>query len=506
MYHHLISLMILFPFIGALLQAFLPGLASNLSKEAAKWIALGSSSLGSLFAIFLIFSMEAQTADLQAVEALPWVGSYAISYEMGIDGLNALPVLLIAILFPLLVASEWNQKLGVRGLHGLFLTLQSAFFGVACAQDLFLMFFFWAFSALPFYFLIGIWGGEKRESAAFRSVVAASAGNALFFAALILIYYSVDPHSFLLHDLAGGKLSGKTFEFLGYEFPVSGLAFFLVSAGLAFRAPVWPFHGWFTHVAEQAPLPVFVALSAATVPMTVYIFVRLCYSLFPETLVDCAQIIVVVGTVNLLVGGICAVSQKGLRLLLAYVCLSEMGLLLVGVGSLSSSGLVGVVYQQLVLGLGLAGFGLFSGIVNDRTGHATFIGENGQRILGGIATQAPAVALVAGVVIASLLGLPGFGGFVGHSLVIIGSFTVHPGTVLLAAGALLLASYCFFTMYRFIFLGDLGASVARFEDLTIRERVYLLPLVVGLLFFGIYPKPLLELVRPTVLTLLSTVK
>jgi NADH-quinone oxidoreductase subunit M len=505
MSQHLITLMVLLPLVGALAQAFLP------DAKAGRWSALAASLASSICAVVLVASMQTASPELQSTETLPWVGSYAITYAMGVDGLNALLVLLVAVVFPVLIASEWRQKIGARGMHALFLVLQTAFFGTVCAQDAFLMFFFWALSALPFYFLIGIWGGEGRESAAFRTVVSAAAGNALVFGALVLVYYAVDPHTFSLAELAGGKLSGKNFELLGLDLPVPATAFAMIALGLALRTPVWPLHGWFRQAAQEAPASVFVALAAVGIPAATYVFIRLCYSLFPETMLATATAVVVIGALNLAVGAICAAAQTELRPLLAFVCLSETGLVLIGIGSLSAAGVVGAVYEQLVLGLGLAGFGLFMGLVSERVGHARFAGEPGSgRLPGGAALRAPAVAVVAGVVIASLLGFPGFGGFVGHALLIIGSFSAHPGTVVVTGAALLLATYYLFTMYRCVFLGGGGSgggeSSEPFHDLTIRERAYLLPLVAGILFCGLYPKPLLELVRPTVLTLLSTIK
>jgi NADH-quinone oxidoreductase subunit M len=490
--------MIFFPFLGALLQAFVP-------QPRSRWITLAASMAASICALVLVMSMHTQTADLQAIESFPWVGAYAISYDMAVDGLNALLVLLIAILFPVLIASEWNQKTGIRGMHALFLILQTALFGAVCAQDLFLQFFFWGLTALPFYFLVGIWGGEGREKASFSAIVASTVSNALIFSALILIYYSVDPHSFSLKELAGGKIAGKQFDFLGYDFSVSGAAFALLCSGLSLRAPVWPFHGWFTQVSEEAPSSVFVALAAGTVPVALYILIKDCYLLFPEILGSATKVLVGVGAVNLIMGGVCAVAQKGLRRLLAFICIGEVGLVLMGIGSLSPTGVVGAVYQQLILGLSMAGFGLFSGVISDRVGHTTFLSPEGERTFGGIATRAPAISIVAGAVVVSLLGFPGFSGFVGRSLVIIGSYSVHPITVLIAGCALLLAAYYLFSMYRNIFLGKPATGFHAFQDLTLRERAYMLPLVTLLLCFGLYPKPLIDLIRPTVLTLLSTI-
>ncbi len=503
MNNHLISLMVFLPFLGALAQAVLP-------TPSSRWVTLAASLGSSIFAVALVATMQAATSDLQATETLPWVGAYAISYEMGIDGLNALLVLLVAIIFPLLVAAEWNQKMGVRGFHALLLVLQTALLGTVCAQDFFLLFFFWSLAALPFYFLIGIWGGEHRESAAFRSTVAAAIGNAFFFAALVLVYYSIEPHTFSLHELAGGKLAGKNFSFMGHDLPVPAIAFCLMGVGLALRTPIWPFHGWFTEVAEEAPSTVFVALAGIAVPVSAYIFIRVCYSLFPETVAQCANGIVIVGVVNLVIGGICAVAQRSLKLLLAYICLSEIGLVLIGIGSLSAIGVVGAIYQVLALGLGVAGFGLCAGIMSDRTGQTCFLKpgdvRESEKGFGGIAAQAPGMAVVAGVVVASLLGFPGMTGFVGHSLLMIGSYSVHPTAVLLSGAAFLLATYYLFTMYRYVFFGKTSEGSKAFTDLSLWETAYLLPLVGCILVFGIYPKPLLELVRPTVLTLLSTVK
>jgi NADH-quinone oxidoreductase subunit M len=493
--------MIIVPFAGAVLQAFL----TEKIQPTGRWVALSASLISSIVGIFLVVMMQTQ-ADLQSAETIPWIGSYAIHYEMGVDGLNAPLLILLSILFPILIACEWNRPVGGRGIHGLFLVLQSAFIGAVCAQDIFLQFFFWALSAFPFYFLVGIWGGKNRESAAFRSIVVSSLGNALFFAALILIYYSVDPHSFSIHELGGDRLAAKTFSFLGGEYSMPVVAFALIGVGLAFRAPIWPLHGWFTHVAEEAPLSVVVAVSAVTVPVAAYIFERLIYALFPDVLSHFAPVIVAVGAVNLVVGTLCAVAQRDLRLLLAYICLGQIGTVMLGIGSLSSAGFVGAIYEQLVLGLGIAGFGLFSNVIIARSGRSEFVSKEGQPLFGGIAIQAPAMAVVAGAVIASLLGFPGLGGFVGQAMVVLGGFPVHPIAVGVVGFATLVAAYYLFTMYRRVFLGSPSQDGPAFSDLTIWEKGYFIPLVASLLFFGLYPKPLIELVRPTAVTLLSTLK
>jgi NADH-quinone oxidoreductase subunit M len=517
---HLISWMIFLPLMGAVLQALLPERtvtspsgSADLGVRAgfrvfsgSQWAALGTSLASALIGFVVLASLRSGTPEMQFSELTPWIGAYAISYDMGIDGLNAPLVLLICIIFPLLLASEWSRAAGRSGIHGLLLLLQGAFMGAVCAQDLFLLFFFWALTAVPFYFLIGIWGGPERERAAFHSIVTSSIGNGLFFAALVLVYYAIDPHTFSIRELMGGKLAGRTFVLFGSELPVSAAAFGLIAVGLALRAPIWPTHGWFLEVAEEAPASVFVALGAVAVPVSASIFMRLGYSLFSDTVVKFADTIVVVGVCNLVMGIIGALAQRGLRRLLAFICIAELGLLLIGTASLKQTGAVGAVYQQLALGLSIAGFGLFTGILVQRTGQERFLLEDGSSAFGGIATRAPGMAVVAGVVVASLLGLPGLGGFVSHSLLIIGSYEVYPVAVLAAGGAVVLATYTLFTMYRHVFLGKPHQASQAFQDLTALERAFLLPIVAALLVVGLYPKPLIELVMPTVQTLLSTFK
>ncbi|MBL7715882.1 MAG: NADH-quinone oxidoreductase subunit M [Bdellovibrionales bacterium] len=498
---NLISWMIFLPFLGAISQIFLPG--------RGKWAALAASILSACCGTALILGMDPAVSDLQAVEILPWVGSYSITYEVGMDGLNALLVLLISWVMPVLIAAEWKQKKGVAGMHALFLILQASLLGAVCAQDLFLVFFFWALSAVPMYFLIGIWGGDDRESASFRTLVVSAIGNAFFFGALILIYYSFEPHTFSLKELAGGKFAGKTFHFLDWDLPVPLLAFSLMSLGLALRTPIWPLHGWFTVFAQQSPLSVFVAVSSVMTAVASYLFVKLSFSLFPETISATSQGIVAVGLLNLIAGGLGALSQKNLRTLLSFVCIGEVGIALVGYGSLNSVGIVGAVFQLLSLGLGIAGFGLFINVLNERKGSTDFLKEGtGTTVtgtLGGIAVQAPGVAVVAAIMTGTLLGFPGVSGFIGHSLLVMGSYSVHPIAVVVTVGAFFMATFYFFTMYRHVFLGKAQDSSVM-EDLNFREKLYLLPLVFLVIWFGIYPKPLIDLIRPTVLTLLSTIK
>lgn len=508
MISHLITTMILIPMVGVATLALLPvGFSTSGQGEGAiaKRIAFVASFFASAIAVTLLFLMKRGVPELQAGETLNWIGSYSIAYEVGIDGLGALPLLLVAIVFPILIAFEWNQPFGFKGMSALFLVLQSALLGAICAQDLFLMYFFISMVPVPLYFLISIWGGKKGEDAAFSYVVASAIGLAFVLMALLLVYHSAEPNSFSLHELAASHLEDKMFRLFGRDLSVSKTAFTLVAAGLAIQIPIWPIHGWFIKVSEASRSSVFVVLSAIMPAVGYFVFVRLSYSLFPSTVHAFSGVIVAVGTVNLLVAAMSSVVQRDLRRLLANIALGGNGLVLTGIGSLNQAGIVGSLYEMLSLGLALAGFGLVTGWIDERTGVTTISKEGEESRLSGLVRVAPILSIVFAVMLASILGVPGFGGFVSLALLMIGNFSVHPGMAATISIATILFAYCLFSLYRAIFFGA-GSNQESFKDLAWRERAYVFPIIIAIIFIGVYPKPLLEVVRPTALTLLSMVK
>ncbi len=500
---YLISLTIGIPFVGSLVEVFIR--SDKSSFLVFKWFALITSLMASLIGIFLVMSMSKGVPGLQVNEIFSWIGSYAISYDVGLDGFNAPLILLIAVVFPLLIVFEWNRERGSKGIFGLFLLLQSCFFGVIFAQDLFLSFFFWSFSALPLYFLLAIWGGGEREKAAFRFLMTASIGNVFLFLSLILIYYSVEPHTFSIKELLGGRIIGE-FEILGESCFLSLTAFVFMILGISFRIPIWPLHGWFTFLATQAPASVFVIFAGILTPVGLYLLSKFSFSLFPVEFMEWSKVILTVGALNVVFGSIISVAQRELRLLMAYLTLAQCGVILIGFGSLDSAGVVGGVYQLLVIGLGLSGFGLFIGAVRSRKGHSAFLNEEGESNFGGWIGSAPVLALVTSLLMASLVGLPGLGGFVGQSLTMMGSFSVSPVTVLIVLSGVLVMTFALFAVFRNVFLGQPKDKENLAVDLSMREKSLLMPIVGCLLFLGILPKPLLDLVRPSILTLLSLMK
>ncbi|MGE4107418.1 MAG: NuoM family protein [Bacteriovoracia bacterium] len=503
MLNYLCSLTILFPLLGVLGLGLSPLFSNSKSVPWIKWIGLVSSILSSLCAFALLAQFNKGATLFQGLESLSWVDSYSIAYAVGLDGLNAPLVLLIAVIFPILIGAEWKQPSGRMGMQALFLLLQATLIGVVTAQNLFLVCFFWLLSALPFYFLFIIWGDEAREKAGFRFFVTASAGSALFFVVLILIYYSVDPNSFSIKELFGGKFWKGEVSMLGLDMPVSRLAFLLFALSFMLRIPIWPIHGWFTYAMTQAPASVAIAFGGVFVPVALYLFTKLGYLIFPMEMSHFQPWILAIGEVGFIFSAILCVAQRELRMVFAYLCMNQIGLSLVGIASGGSAGVVGSLYHEFAFGLALSGFGLFFGLLRERTEKTSFLGDDGQPHFGGVVRHSPVLTLTVSLILGALLCVPGLGGFVGQSLILIGGFGVSVFSVLVIGASFVVLVYGLFQVFMKIFLGHERGESKRVFDLTWREKLCFTPIVGLLIVFGVYPKPLLDVIRPSVAQLLA---
>jgi NADH-quinone oxidoreductase subunit M len=290
-----------------------------------------------------------------------------------------------------------------------------------------------------------------------------------------------------------------TVSVAGLEVSTPALAFFLVCAGLALRAPVWPVHGWFSRLADEAPASVFVAVSAATVPVAVMTFCRVSNVLFPSVMDAGSGWILGAGMLNLFVGSVSIIAQRRLAGMVAYLCVVQLGLCLVGLGSQDASAMAGVIFHQLGGGLALAAIGLLMGGLATRAGVLELSPSSG-----GLARTAPAAAAVMGLAIGAFVGVPGMSGFVGQSLIAMGGYSRN-ALVLLAVGASsLLVAYSLFGAFRRLFLGEPEAAQAKGAgELTNSERIFLIPLVGLIVLLGFFPKPFLDWVRPTAAALVA---
>ena len=492
----LLSSMIALPLLGSALQLLPEGSLRRLG--AHRWLALLCSFLSAILGCVAVLSLDPGNPGVQFVDSAEWIEAFSIFYRVGIDGLSALPVLLISIVCPLLLASEWNLKEGRRGFHALILMLQGSLLGAVCSQDLFVLFFFWALASVPLFFLVGVWGGQARQAVASRLVTSAMVGSGFFLCAIVLIYFAVEPHSFSLAELSGGKLDGAMFLTGGREWSVGIAGFGLIAGALFFRTPLWPFHGSFLRLSEEAPPSVLVAESALVYPVALYLFARLGYGLFPKTFQAASGWIVAVGVASLVFGVLTGVAQRSFRRVLGYLSVAQLGMSLVALGSLDAAGFTGAFFNQFSMGLSIAGFGLFSRAFLKRANQEQFVQENGKPFFGGIALEAPALTVIGTLVLASLVGLPGLAGFVGAALAMLGSYAVSPILVFVSALAILIAAFLAINLWRKVFLGPRIENAPAFRDLDGLERACMFPLGALIIVFGAYPKPLIDLVKPTV--------
>lgn len=485
--------MIFLPALGAFVQAWSP------RPVLSRWVALTASLLSSVFGYLIVAGLHLKWVENPMKIVVPWMSSYSMNYAVALDGLNSLPVLLVCTVFPLLIVSEWHRTNARRGLHGMVLLLQTAILGALCSQDLFLMFFFWVLITLPSYFLVVIWGGDKREPAAFKQIVVASVANAFVFLGVLLIYYALDPHTFLIEEILPAKLADKTFVLFNGDLPVQPVALALIAFGLALRAPIWPFQGWFKQVSLEVPSTIFVALHLAGVPVAITLFARLGYTLFPDLIAEMSQGLIALGMANLAIAVFSILAEKDIRGILAYLAQAFAGMAILGLGAYSSVGMVGSAFQLLGLGLGIAGLGFVAEFLHHR--RKSYDVDS----YGALIKKFPLLGVIAAIYIASILGIPGLVGFVGSSLLFIGQFSIHPFLVVGASFVLILLTGFLFQTYRKLFLGvDQPGEVM--APVTFREAAYFFPLVLLMVLAGVMPEPLLEIVRPTVNLLLQAGK
>jgi len=330
-------------------------------------------------------------------------------------------------------------------------------------------------------------------------------GNALFFAAIILIYYSVAPSTFDLTLLQGGEAEGNSFLFFGEQLSLSKFAFGLMVIGIAIRVPIFPFYGWFKIVSKEAPTSVFIIVSSVLTPVGLYLFCRLGFNIFPTSFGQYSSVIVGFGLVTVVVSVFSAIGESNLRLFWSNIAMIQVGLMFLGMGSLDNAGVVGFVFQILTAGLSLGAIGFFVGAYYNRTGNYEFTDSNDQTLAGGLVKKAPILTLFTGLSICSFMGFPGMGGFIGNSMIYMGSFSVHPVVLLIMLFVMTLVAFSFLSLFRKIFLGSVGPVFSECEDIDTREKFCFIPVVTLLFILGVYPKVVIEVIRPTVLTLLSMV-
>lgn len=502
MIRYLLSAIIFLPLLSAGVVLALP----QKEKALHRSVAAAGAFITFILTCLLIFHFDRGVNSIQFVEKYDWISSLRIFYLIGVDGISLGMIGLTSLIFLLCTIASWDQQTGTKGYFSLFLMLETTVLGTFAAQDLFLFFAFWAASLLPAYSLISVWGSRNREYAATKFFLYQLAGCAFLMLGMFAIYYSAEPHQFSLVELAGGKFTGTKIQIAGSTFEFESVIFILMLIGFAVRIPVVPLHTWFPHVQAESPAALAVVLASVFIKTGAYALVRVNYALFPQAAQWIAPLLAGAGTVNIIYGATCAFAQRDIRRLVAYSCISHMGFIMLGLGIFSSTAFHGAFLQMFSHGIYAGLLFFLVGILGERSGHYSIVYEDGSQGFGGLVGRAPILTGVFTVAVFSAIGIPGFGAFVSQSLVFLGTFPYHEVfTIIGLAGVFLTCGY-FLWMYRRVFLGQGSDKSDKVTDLTLREKLFLGPLILLTFLAGIYPTPLLKFAQPTVERVLSTLE
>ena len=439
--------------------------------------------------------------DLQLVIDLPWitVASWNISYQMGVDGLSILLLLLTTFLTPLSILSTWSAiEDRVKDFMLFFLLLELGMIGVFLAQDLFLFYVFWEFTLVPMYFLIGIWGGPRRMYAAIKFFLYTMAGSILML--LAILWLGITQGTFSVPDLVNmGGIPGNVQFWL----------FLAFAAAFAIKVPMWPLHSWLPDAHVEAPTAGSVILAGVLLKMGTYGFLRFNIPLFPQAAIRLAPWMAGLAVIGILYGAAVSFAQQDAKKLVAYSSVSHLGFVMLGLFALNPQGIQGGILQMVNHGVSTGALFLLVGMIYERR-HTRDMDA-----FGGLWKVMPIYGALTLIVTLSSMGLPGLNGFVGEFTILLGAWgageaggSLHSYlfAAFAAIGVILAAVYLLF-MFQKLFLGPVDKEENRkLKDLNWREIATVVPLLVLIFCIGLYPKPFFILMAPAVDKLVAIVQ
>ena len=523
--NNLLSLIVFLPVLGALLCLVVPrdavrkvAVLTSAATFVLSLVLFGTFFGGSDGSELTIFGSSYGT--LHHVERVRWISgeNFTIEYFLGIDGLGfPLMILTTLVAFLSCLASwnfdSWKMNKGIRAYFVLFLLLETGMLGVFVSLDFFLFYVFWELMLLPMYFLIGVWGGPRREYAAIKFFLFTLAGSVLMLVALVAMYfYSANAIQDAGGSVAsvyraaeGHMVTGGTFDlielatnpviqrhlnnhatlFLGFKF--APLMFMLLFIGFAIKLPIVPFHTWLPDAHVEAPTPISMILAGVLLKMGGYGFLRLCYPIFPVGAEHWAFLLALIGVVSIIYGALCAMAQTDFKRLVAYSSISHMGYVLLGLSVMTHAGFQGAMFQMLAHGISSPMCFFLVGMIYDRAHHREI------NRFGGLWLTMPRYGTMATIGFFASLGLPGLCGFIGEIWVILGTFEAMdkyswaaPMAVLAASAVVLTAGYILWLIRR-VYLGNEKEEYIGYSDASRRETFILVPMAVLCIALGIFP-------------------
>jgi len=497
----MLSLIVFLPLIGGLIILFIPR-SSEVSMRTVALIFSAASLVLSLVAA----STFKLGAGMQLQEMAHWIPRIGINYQLGVDGLSLPLVILTAVLSLLSVIYSWRVDLRVKEYLFLFLLLQTGMLGVFVALDFFLFYIFWELTLVPMYFLIAIWGGPRKEYAAIKFFLYTLVGSLAMLLAILVMYFNAQPHTFSMLELIRQQpLAGK---------PVlAALAFWGFFLSFAIKVPMWPFHTWLPDAHVEAPTAGSVILAGILLKMGTYGFVRVSLPMLPEAFKAYALVIAVLALIGVVYGALVAMAQTDLKKLVAYSSVNHMGYVMLAIAAAAAAAgdltktepaataLNGAVFEMVAHGIITGALFFLVGVLYDYRAHTRGIDE-----FGGLGARLPVYAGITTVAMLASLGLPGLMGFIAEFFIFLGSFAIFPYlTIIAVIGVLFTAAMFLWTIQR-IFLGPANPRWTSLPDMDGREKVALVPLALVMVIFGIYPKPLLDVINAAMAGLVTALR
>jgi NADH-quinone oxidoreductase subunit M len=478
----ILSALVVLPLLGSIIVALL-------GKSRPEWVKLGaliSSVTTGALSLWLLAAFKSGEAGFQFVSQHLWISQWGISWHLGVDGISLFLVVLTGILFPLVIVGI-DPHHNETSYFAWMLLLQAGVMGSFLALDLFLFFVMFEIVLVPMYFLIGGWGYDQRVYAATKFFLYTMAGSAFMLVGIIATV-----------ALAQRDLGVITFDVVkiaeGASFSTNAARWLFISFAIAFavKVPLFPFHTWLPDAHTQAPTGGSVILAGVLLKMGTYGFLRFGVYLFPQAAIWARPVLFTLAVIGIIYGAIAATMQRDLKRLVAYSSVAHLGFIVLGTFALSSQAVTGAVIQMVNHGVSTGALFLLVGMIYERR-HTREIAE-----LRGIQHVAPIFAGVFTVVMLSSVGLPGLNGFVGEFLILIGSFeSARWWTIVATVGVVLAALYLLWA-YQRVFHGEPDEANSLFKELNAKEGLLMAVFVAIILFTGIYPKPMLERIEPSV--------
>ncbi len=483
--NHLLSLILFTPLVGAAVLMFV----DQRSENAIRWIANLFAFAGFLVSLPLWFYYDYTNPAYQFVERAQWIPAIGAEYHLGVDGFAVLMILLTTLMGTIAVLSSWTAiKERVKEYYIFLLILQAGMLGAFVSLDFLLFFLFWEVMLVPMYFLIGIWGSDRRLYSAIKFFLYTLVGSVVMLLGILALYYNyTDPqtgqHTF---DIVQFQLHGFDTSLQWWVF----LAFFL---GFAIKVPMFPFHTWLPDAHTDAPTAGSVILAAVLLKMGTYGFIRFSLPMLPDASRTFVPMVAALSIVGVIYGALVAMAQKDWKRLVAYSSVSHMALVMLGMFALNPVGIKGSIIQQINHGISTGALFLIVGIVYERR-HTRQISE-----YGGLSKVMPLYAAIFGVMMLSSIGLPSLNGFIGEFLILQGIFIVNRLWAAVAASGIVLGAAYMLWLYQRTMFGKIeNPKNENLHDLNLREVVTFVPLIVMAVWIGIYPTPFLNRLNTSV--------